>query len=167
MIAIGIAKSIDRLMKVQRELDERIIERRGLQGKDLLPMRVLALQVETAELAQEVSDAWKFWKSPKPRDQKKVLEELVDCLHFLLSIGLAIGVDPYEAPFKIYRRMDLISQFDAMFDMARICYIPEQWHWTICVYLGLCDMLGFDWDEIEAAYIAKNDLNLTRQEQGY
>src|SRR5690606_41690289 len=88
MIAIGISESLNRLMELQKELDKQIIEGRGLQGRGLLPMRVLALQVEIAELAQEVSDAWKFWKSPKPRDQKKVLEELVDCLHFLLSIGL-------------------------------------------------------------------------------
>jgi len=167
MIAIGISESLNRLMELQKELDKQIIEGRGLQGRNLLPMRVLALQVEIAELAQEVSDAWKFWKSPKPRDQKKVLEELVDCLHFLLSIGLAIEVDPYEMPYKVYRRMDLIDQFHAMFDMAGIAYVPNQWHWTMSVYLGLCDMLGFTWDEVERAYLAKNEINLARQEQGY
>ena len=167
MIAIGMAESIDRLMKMQSVLDRRIIVGRGLEGQDLIPMRVLALRVEIAELAQEVSDAWKFWKSPAPRNQEKVLEELVDVLHFLLSIGLAIGVDPYEMPYKVYRRMDLIDQFDAMFDMARICYIPNQWHWTMSVYLGLADMLGFTWDELEQAYLIKNEINLARQEQGY
>lgn len=167
MIAIGISESLNRLMELQKELDKQIIEGRGLQGRNLLPMRVLALQVEIAELAQEVSDAWKYWKTPRPRNRERVLEELVDVLHFLLSIGLDIGIDPNERPIYAFKRMDLIDQFDAMFDMARICYIPEQWHWTLCVYLGLCDMLGFDWDKIEAAYIAKNDLNLTRQEQGY
>jgi len=167
MTVVNIAESLNRLFKLQSELDRRIIEGRGLEGKNLIPMRVLALQVEIAELAQEVGDAWKFWKSPRARNREKVLEELVDVLHFLLSIGLAIGVDPYEMPFKIYRRIDLIDQINEMFDMARICNIPNQWHWTMSVYLGLCDMLGFSWDEVERAYLAKNEINLARQEQGY
>ena len=167
MIAIGISKSLNRLMESQKELYRRNIEGRGLQGKDLLPMRVLALQVEVAELAQEVSDEWKFWKSPAPRDYKKVLEELSDVLHFLLSIGAAIGVDPYEMPYKIYRKKNLIEQLDDMFNVARICYVPLQWHWAMSVYLGLCDILGFTWEDIEDAYLTKNKVNLARQEQGY
>jgi len=167
MIAIGMAESIDRLMKMQSVLDRRIIVGRGLEGQDLIPMRVLALRVEIAELAQEASDAWKFWKSPAPRDYKKVLEELSDVLHFLLSIGAAIGVDPYEMPYKIYRKKNLIEQLDDMFNVARICYVPLQWHWAMSVYLGLCDILGFTWEDIEDAYLTKNKVNLARQEQGY
>lgn len=159
--------NLDRMFEMQGYLDRRIRYSRRLMGENLISKKVLALQVEIAELAQEVGDAWKYWKTPRPRNRERVLEELVDVLHFLLSIGLDIGIDPNERPIYAFKRMDLIDQFDAMFDMARICYIPEQWHWTVCVYLGLCDMLGFDWDKIEAAYIAKNDLNLTRQEQGY
>lgn len=159
--------NLDRMFEMQGYLDRRIRYSRRLVGENLISKKVLALQVEIAELAQEVGDAWKYWKTPRPRNRGRVLEELVDVLHFLLSIGLDIGIDPNERPIYAFKRMDLIDQFDAMFDMARICYIPEQWHWTVCVYLGLCDMLGFDWDEIEAAHIAKNDLNLTRQEQGY
>ena len=167
MIAINMAEKIDRLFKMQSELDQRIIVGRGLEGQNLIRERIFALRVEIAELAQEVSDAWKFWKSPKPRDPKKVLEELVDCLHFLLSIGIAIGADPYEVPYKVYRRMDLVSQFDAMFDMAGVSYIPSQWHWAVSVFLGLCDMLGFTWDQVERAYIEKNEINLSRQAMGY
>ena len=159
--------NLDRMFEIQGYLDRRIRYSRRLMGENLISKKVLALQVEIAELAQEVGDAWKYWKTPRPRNRERVLEELVDVLHFLLSIGLDIGIDPNERPIYAFKRMDLIDQFDAMFDMARICYIPEQWHWTLCVYLGLCDMLGFDWDKIEAAYIAKNDLNLSRQEQGY
>jgi len=166
MIAIGMAESIDRLMKMQSVLDRRIIVGRGLEGQDLIPMRVLALRVEIAELAQEVSDAWKFWKSPKPRNRDKVLEELVDCLHFLLSIGLAANVEPYDR-YKIMCHEDLIDQFDDMFNMARICYVAHQWHWALSVYLGLVHMLGFTWNDIESAYSAKNEVNLARQEQGY
>ena len=159
--------NLDRMFEMQGYLDRRIRYSRRLMGENLISKKVLALQVEIAELAQEVGDAWKYWKTPRPRNRERVLEELVDVLHFLLSIGLDIGIDPNERPIYAFQRRERSDLFDAMFDMARICYIPEQWHWTVCVYLGLCDMLGFDWDKIEAAYIAKNDLNLTRQEQGY
>jgi len=166
MTVVNITESLNRLFKLQNELDRQIIEGRGLQGKNLIPMRILALQVEVAEVAQEVGDAWKFWKSPKPRNREKVLEELVDCLHFLLSIGLAANVEPYDR-YRVMCHEDLIDQFDAMFNMARICYVAHQWHWALSVYLGLVHMLGFTWDDIESAYLAKNQVNLARQEQGY
>src|SRR5690606_24920886 len=95
----GVAQmNLDRMFEMQGYLDRRIRYSRRLMGENLISKKVLALQVEIAELAQEVGDAWKYWKTPRPRNRERVLEELVDVLHFLLSIGLDIGIDPNERP---------------------------------------------------------------------
>jgi dimeric dUTPase (all-alpha-NTP-PPase superfamily) len=44
---------IEKMLSMQKELDERIIKEKGLEGKDLFPNTVLALQVELAEFANE------------------------------------------------------------------------------------------------------------------
>lgn len=63
--------NLTKLFEMQRELDERIIEQHGLQGEDLLPKKILALQVELGELAQEWR-GFKFWsKDQQPRYEKK------------------------------------------------------------------------------------------------
>lgn len=35
------------------------------------------------------------------------------------------------------------------------------------LYIGLGEMLGFTWDQIEEAYYAKNKVNHERQNTGY
>ncbi|MFB6366866.1 dUTP diphosphatase [Paenibacillus elgii] len=87
---------------MQKELDARFIKEKGLEGVDLLPNTVLALQVEIAELANEWR-GFKYWSNDQePRfnvlevggidcsEEKlvnRVLEEYADCLHFFLSIA--------------------------------------------------------------------------------
>lgn len=44
-----------------------------------------------------------------------------------------------------------------------ISYYQEMWE----LFLGLGEMLGFTWDEIEQAYYAKNKENHERQNNGY
>lgn len=41
------------MLKRQEELDNHIIKKKGLEGQDLFPNTVLALQVELAEFANE------------------------------------------------------------------------------------------------------------------
>lgn len=90
------------LYEMQKALDARIIKEKGLEGMDLLPNTVLALQVEIAEMANEWR-GFKHWSNDRlPREIEIVitggdcgdeqvryplLEEYVDCLHFFLSIA--------------------------------------------------------------------------------
>lgn len=102
-------KTIGELYELQKQLDARIIKEKGLEGMDLLPNTILALQVEICELANEWR-GFKFWsKDQKPRTEENIidqtaagnqifnivvgkrnplLEEYVDCLHFFLSIAV-------------------------------------------------------------------------------
>src|SRR5690606_21727353 len=92
-----------KLFKIQAKLDEKIVKEKGLEGQDLLDKKILALQVELGELA----NCWrgfKYWSNDQEPITKidignsqysivnPLLEEYVDCLHFILSIGNDIGI---------------------------------------------------------------------------
>lgn len=60
------------LFEMQKKLDEHIIKEKGLEGQDLLPQKILALQVELGELAQNWR-GFKFWsEDQEPRGQMKI-----------------------------------------------------------------------------------------------
>lgn len=59
--------NLSKLFPTQAKLDERIVQEHGLEGQDLLDKKILALQVELGELANEWR-GFKFWKvNPIPR----------------------------------------------------------------------------------------------------
>ena len=66
---------------------------------DNLRTMFTAITVELAELMQELN--WKPWKKTrKYSDTDKVLEEYVDVFHFVMELGLLLGICPrvlYEA----------------------------------------------------------------------
>lgn len=64
-------KDISELYELQKQLDERIIKEKGLEGQDLLPNTVLALLVEIAETANNWR-GFKHWsKDQEPRYEQK------------------------------------------------------------------------------------------------
>ncbi len=181
---------LSKLFEMQRELDERIVREKGLDGQNLLPNKVLALQVELGELANEWR-GFKFWSENQvPRTRVLVnrttddigfknigpehiknplLEEYVDCLHFILSIGLSgnIGTIEWEQ-IEPYKAKSTIQQFIGLFEytsrlLEDITVYVDIWS----SFIGLGEMLGFTWDEVEAAYMRKNAVNHHRQESGY
>jgi len=86
--------TLEELLKKQRELDQYIIEKHGLEGTDLLGDKVTALIVEAAELANEIR-GFKYWSNKGP-DYDKAKEEYVDCLHFMLNIGNELFLNAEE-----------------------------------------------------------------------
>ncbi|MEK5278619.1 dUTP diphosphatase [Paenibacillus sp. FSL H7-0735] len=68
--------TLEKMYDMQKVLDTRIIKEKGLEGKDLLPNTVLALQVEIAELANEWR-GFKHWSDHK--EPKRGYEALIDC----------------------------------------------------------------------------------------
>ncbi|MBO9599700.1 MAG: dUTP diphosphatase [Cohnella sp.] len=191
--------TLEQLYEMQKVLDARIIAEKGLEGVDLLPNTVLALQVELGELANEWR-GFKHWSNDRsPRTNKKdhcndclpfteaqcytcnntgfitrnpLLEEYVDCLHFFLSIARQLGL-----PVKELERAEdrLIASSTAeefssimtaagLIDYDEIDAYYDAWNWFMA--LG-AERLGFTFDQIAAAYIAKNEVNHRRQSNGY
>lgn len=162
--------NLSKLFEMQKVLDERIILEKGLEGQDLLPNKILALQVELGEMANEWR-GFKHWSSDRKPRTEKLLEEYVDCLHFILSIGLSLGQQTNDL---ILPREDLVPA--GKVDMVRAISEMITFDWrkdadeygqffTVFVYLG--ELFGFAWEQIEQAYFAKNAINHERQSTGY
>jgi dimeric dUTPase (all-alpha-NTP-PPase superfamily) len=189
------------LFEKQKELDERIIIEHGLEGQDLLPQKILALQVELGELANEWR-GFKFWsKDQKPRMFKQVikdgvdmtlsqwaeqganptkviiknplLEEYVDCLHFILSIGNDLGFNETFKPY-LSKELDELNMFKLVFlDLSYFIIYEGRMAKEVAYgqlfsrFLALGKVLGFTWEEIKMAYMDKNKVNHERQDNGY
>ena len=160
--------NLTKLFELQRRLDERIIEEKGLHNLNLLDIRKLALLVELGELANEWR-GFKFWSRDLQPRREKMLEEYVDCLHFFLSIGLELGVDPKMAEWRhMVRKKPVVTcQFQKIFYWVSSMDGVLDWLQAFWLFIGLGEMLGFSWDEIEEAYRKKNQVNFERQDQGY
>lgn len=158
------------LFEMQKKLDEHIIKEKGLEEKDLLPNKILALQVELGELSNEWQ-GFKHWKvNPKPKDG--MLEEYVDCLHFILSIGLDIGQESIVIEFPTFeinkQKQELvIESFLDVIEATNLMRFDDNYQALLICFFELGYLLGFTWEQITQAYIEKNKVNHARQENGY
>lgn len=177
--------NLDKLMTIQADLDKHIEQKKGLQGQDLLDKKILALQVELGELANEWR-GFKFWsEDQKPNTEEAIktyyalregktknplLEEYVDCLHFILSIGLELDRKDDLLPQPYVNRPnastdEIIGQFGQVF--KNTWHVPGDYYHLINNFVELGSMLGFTTEQIEQAYLDKNKVNHARQESGY
>lgn len=93
---------LDKIFLMQKALNDDIAERRNLDRSDKaewLQRQALAMMSEMAELIDEVNFKW--WKNPKPLDDEKIKYEIVDILHFFVSMCLTSGMDSKEL-FDLY-----------------------------------------------------------------
>ena len=84
---------LETIFALQKQLDTDIQERRGLDFsmEQWLQKDVLAMISELSELLDEVNFKW--WKNPKPVDEAALHGELVDVLHFFISMCIRAGMD--------------------------------------------------------------------------
>jgi dimeric dUTPase (all-alpha-NTP-PPase superfamily) len=160
---------IQKLLEMQSQLDNYIEKEHGLEEENLFGKKMLALLVEIGELANETR-CFKFW-SKKPASSKEViLEEFVDGVHFILSLGLEIGVKQLELKETNYTIEDVTEQFMEVYRAANE-FMTERsvTHFTNLLrhYFYLGELLGFSHDDVLQAYIQKNEVNYQRQKEGY
>ena len=185
----------NKLFEIQSGLDYHIVKEKGLKGQDLLDKKILALQVELGELANEWR-GFKFWSNDQEPRTKEIdylklthdnvefknplLEEYVDCLHFILSIGLELEIRPERVVVDSdYTEHTATETFNKMFSFTvylkeSIDYklytkdVVENYVSLVNLFIGLGEEhLGFTWEQIEQAYLDKNKTNHERQLNGY
>lgn len=158
----------DKLYAMQKQLDHYIEANHDLTDTDVFQDRYLALLVELGELANETR-CFKFW-SNKPRNEAHiVLEEFVDNIHFLLSLGLDKGYR-FTGEVPQSNITSETEQFTRIFaSCARFKQDPTKQHYAEVFqqYLHLGKLLGFSESDIQEAYFRKNKINYERQDQGY
>lgn len=167
--------NLQKLFDMQRTLDARIVEQHGLQGQDLLPNTVLALQVELAEMINEWR-GFKHWSNDQEPRRKKMITEASDCLHFYLSIARQIGLKEDDLIIRdefvtgntstvlseLFNHIGVISLYDA--GAYRVSAFESAWngYWNI-----LEQRLQIYQDDLYQAYLDKNAENHKRQDTNY
>ncbi len=163
-------KSLDLtpLFAVQKELDLEIAKNHGIDYPSTFRRRLLALLVEIGEFANETR-CFKYWSNKGPSGKEAILDEYADGLHFLLSLGIPLGVESYVHVFK--KDQDgLVEQILLAYHHALALledYGPKNYARAFGSYLNLLPLLGYQPEEAVEAYKKKLEVNHKRQESGY
>lgn len=157
-----------KLFTLQHELDSRIMKEHQLTG-EFLSERLLALQVEVGELANETR-CFKYWSVKPPSERSEILEEYVDGIHFILSLGLTLGFQTYTPTSSERNEESIVEQFLTIYNCISQLHADQSAETYVALfteYITLGAMLGFTEHDIEVAYLEKNVVNHERQDQGY
>ena len=157
-------EQLKELSQMQQALDASIENEYGLvygTGKYNLNGLKRALHDELGELNHEDKASWCWWKkNQKEVDRDNLLEELVDCWHFALSI------DYHENEFiklstkqvEVYAIQSIPTLFSKIIKDER--YVLEN-------MFALTLKLGFTWKDVYEAYKKKNQVNYERLRNNY
>jgi dimeric dUTPase (all-alpha-NTP-PPase superfamily) len=161
---------LEELFNMQQALDQHIEEKHDLQEEDLFNRKVLALLVELGELANETR-CFKFW-SVKPSSEKSVvLEEFVDGVHFILSLGIVCGFEKRQ--YTVHTEptaLNVSEQFLFIYEKINDFKNSKNdldFKTLLEAYLQLGTLLGISYEEMEKAYFKKNEVNYQRQQNNY
>ncbi|MGN7479065.1 dUTP diphosphatase [Solibacillus silvestris] len=159
--------NFSQLFEMQKQLDRFIEETQNVQH-DVFEEKGLALLVELGELANETR-CFKFWSTKGPSERAVILEEFVDSIHFLLSLGYMRGFLLEEWP-AVKQEADLTGIFIAAAQVI-LNFLQQQTegnYRAIWVQYSLIAYnLGFTEEDIIEAYKQKNEKNYARQRNGY
>lgn len=161
-----------RLFEMQAHLDALICESNGIQIAEHNSEHILATIVELAEVAQE-EQSFKYWKKNKEIDRAKLLEELSDVMHFIISRGVQNGIRRISSVENVVEtKCDSVTE--QMLYITEMLLIHRQNETTkgqytslFKAFIDLSEMFGFTWEELSDEYVRKNNVNLARQNQNY
>lgn len=152
---------INEMFKMQKLLNAEIKKEFNL-NKLSSEQIFLALFDELGELNHELKANWCWWKkSLKPIDKDKVLEELVDCYKFAITLYL----EEYASQ---------IIDFDAAKEWAIVDDITElyiqcidNFRYSVYYLTKIMYKLGFEFEDVYNKFIEKNKVNYERLKNGY
>lgn len=159
---------LNELFAVQKILNERIIKEHNLDPKTLSNKKFLALLTELGELANETR-CFKYWSTKDPSPRQEILEEYVDCLHFILTLGLDQNFEAVKPTYQT-QSLDLTTHFIHLFHAVNTLYSASSmmaYTTLFNAFFALGAELGFTQDEVLSAYMEKNKINHQRQDAHY
>lgn len=164
------------MLEMQRNLDEKIFKEFGLYGyADSRLDYGSAILDEVGELNHELKPDWCWWKKNVGKvNRERVLEELVDIVHFMLSYAIYL-FENAEVWDRI--RIEPLERFSEGYDSWLEVKDCNKWYvdellrrldgYPGCYFFELVHKLGFTWTDVYEAYMKKNAVNLERLENGY
>ena len=163
---------IRKMLKKQAKLDKSIMREYGLEELDEEKLNIAILD-EIGELTHELKADWCWWKKTQPFvDKEKVLGELVDIWHFVLSYqnnfnegeeGLGSAPDVKK---RVKQQCDLMHSIDdaLIYEFIQLVSYP---FYRIESLIAITEYLGFTVEQVYKAYCGKNKINYQRLNEGY
>lgn len=125
-----------------------------------------AIWMEASEMLEHYG--WKWWKKQDP-DVMQVKLEVVDIVHFALSIRLEQGQSLDETAALISSEFENVMQaedFRKTIECLALLTLTDQGaHFTFIA--GIMKYMDMSFDELYEIYVGKNVLNMFRQDNGY
>lgn len=163
---------IKEMLQMQAKLDEAIMKEYGLEEIDEGKLN-LAILDEVGELTHELKANWCWWKKTQaPVDDNKVLGELVDIWHFVLSWqnhfkdGEEGMINARAVVRNSKRILDLLKTKEYTLS-GELVYLVIWGIFKVERLIAITEYLGFSVENVYKAYCEKNKVNYQRLESGY
>jgi len=156
------------LYKLQEELDAEIAKIHEVTYESTFQRRLLSLLVEVGEFANETR-CFKYWSYKPSSPLEVVLEEYVDGLHFLLSLGIPLGIRDYKTKIEACHK-DLTEALLSFYGHAASLkddYGKDKYLQLVDEYLGMLPLIGASSTSLIEAYKKKMEENHRRQATHY
>lgn len=163
-----IKEQLTQMFLMQETLNQNILKEFG---QDAMTKEKLQLAIidELGELTHELKGNWCWWKkTQKPVDRKRVLEELVDVYHFVMTWEMLdnenLEIEDLLLYYSYYlNRFGNGVQGDLNYFINNISIEHDKLEHL----LDLTERLGFSFDEVYQEYLNKNMINYERLQNGY
>ena len=163
---------IKEMLHKQAELDKSIMSAYGLTEIDEEKLSFAILD-EVGELTHELKGEWCWWKKTQaPVDYRKVLGELVDIWHFVLSWQNNFNLGK-EGLLTCEQTMKKIDENRWSIENCRngivikLADLSSFSLWKVEPLIAISEYLGFTIEQVYEAYCGKNKINYQRLEKGY
>lgn len=164
---------IKEMLQMQAKLDEAIMKEYGLTEIDKKNLGFAILD-EVGELTHELKGDWCWWKkSQAPVDEEKVLGELVDIWHFVLSWENNFNGGEEEGLLTCEQTMKKIDENRWSIENCRngivikLADLSSFSLWKVEPLIAITEHLGFTIEQVYKAYCEKNKINYQRLKEGY
>lgn len=163
--------NIKEMHELQEIFDQRIAEAHGITEPDMQEERHLALLVEIGEAANEVR-SFKFWSGKGQSDDVVILDEIADCMHFMISIGNfnRCHYNVNQSDTTHLEHININSLFIMLYEgvvrfrnSKKLESYTAMWDYLITI----AKKLNFSLNQLEKAYYDKLQVNHIRQDNGY
>jgi dimeric dUTPase (all-alpha-NTP-PPase superfamily) len=162
---------LDLYFEKQRELEQVYMDTLGFSLEEfssvnMTDKRVYAFKVEFAEFSNETG-FFKYWKRSHKMKRQETLEELIDCVHFLLAIGIYRRYDRFVPviDYTFWTPKPIETLYHEI--MNNPISSAGEWKNTFEQLVAIGLKLHYTLDEIQKMYILKNSINVNRQRQNY
>ena len=163
---------IKEMLQMQAKLDEAIMKEYGLNEIDKENLKMAILD-EVGELTHELKGEWCWWKKTQaPVDEEKVLGELVDVWHFVLSWqnhfkdGEEGMINARAVVRNSKRILDLLKTKEYTLS-GELVYLIIWGIFKMERLIAITEYIGFTVEQVYEAYCGKNKINYQRLKEGY